>query len=77
MSKILTALHSPVAHDDITRQLANYDNNYKFSVYLYSMLQEFVVDSEVIVIVISHPEVVRKSHTWHTDSPIVLGGLLS
>ena len=34
------------------------------------MLQEFVVDSEVIVI--SRHETVRKSHVWRTDSPRVL-----
>ena len=46
--------------NDITRQLANCDENYKFSVYPYSVLQEFAVDSEVIVA--SHPEIVRESH---------------
>jgi len=59
-----TALHLLVAYDDITRQLANCDENYNFSVYPYSMLQEFVVDSEVIIT--SHPEIVRKSHVWRT-----------
>ena len=34
------------------------------------MLQEFAVGSEVIII--SHPEVVRKLHAWLTGSPWVL-----
>ena len=50
MPKILTALQLPIAHDDdITRQLENCNENNKFAVYPYSMLREFVVDSEVIV----------------------------
>jgi len=66
-----TALHLHVTHgDDITRQLANYDENYKLSVYPYTMLLEFAVDNEVIVT--SHHEVVRKSHAWRTGSPRVL-----
>ena len=69
--RVPTVLHLSVAHeDDITRQLANHDGNYKFSIYLYSMLQEFTVDSEVIVT--SHPEIVRRSHAWCTGSPGVL-----
>jgi len=61
--------------DTPTRQLANCDENYKFSVYPYNMLQEFAVDSEVIVT--SHPKVVRKSHAWRTGSHRVLRRLLS
>ena len=65
MSRVPTALHLPDAYkDDITGQLANCDDKYKFSVYPYSMLQEFAVDSEVIVT--SQPEIVRKSHSWRT-----------
>jgi len=30
ISRVLTALHLHVAHDDITKQLANCDENYKF-----------------------------------------------
>ena len=30
MSRVSTALHLHVAHDDITKQLANCDENYKF-----------------------------------------------
>ena len=39
MPRILTALHLSFAHDDdITRQLANCDENYKFVAYPYSIL---------------------------------------
>jgi len=42
MPKVPTALHLSVTHDDdITGQLTNCDENYKFSVYPYSLLQEF------------------------------------
>ena len=51
-------------------QLANCGENYKFSVYPYSILQEFTVNTEVIVT--SHPEIVRKSHAWRTGPPRVL-----
>ena len=34
------------------------------------MLQEFAVDSEVIVT--SHPKIVSKSHAWRTSSPRVM-----
>ena len=44
MPRMSITLHLTVAHD-ITRQLANCDEKYKFSVYPYSILQ----DSEVIV----------------------------
>ena len=65
MSRVLIALHLPIAHDDdITRQLANCDEKYKFFVYPYSILQEFTVDSEVIVT--SHFEITRKLHAWCT-----------
>ena len=70
MLRMPTTLHLLVAHDNITRQLANCNENYKFFVYSYSMLQEFIVDNEVIVI--SRPKIVRKSHTWHTGFPRVL-----
>ena len=61
ISRVPTALYLTVTYtDDITRQLANYDENYKFSVYPYNMLQKFAVDRKVIVT--SHPEIVRKSH---------------
>jgi len=36
--RVYTILHLPVAHDYITRQFANCDENFKFSVYPYSML---------------------------------------
>ena len=59
--RVLTALHLLIAHDDdITRQLVNCDDKYKFSVYPYSMLQKFAIDSELIIM--SHLGIVRKSH---------------
>jgi len=51
-------LHLLVANDDIIRQLANCDKNYKFVAYPYSILNEFTVDNEVIVM--SYPGTVRK-----------------
>jgi len=61
----------PVAHDDITRQLANNNDNYKFFACPYSVLQQdFVVEIEVMCT--SHPEVVREIHVRHTDSSKVL-----
>ena len=52
MPRVPIALHLSVAHDDdIIRQLANCDENYKFLVYPYSMLKEFAVDVEMIVTV--------------------------
>jgi len=48
MLRVPTALRLSVA-DDITRQSANYDGNYNFFVYPYSILQEFEVDREVIM----------------------------
>ena len=60
MPRVLTTLHLLIAHDDdIARQLVNCDDKYKFSVYPYSMLQKFTIDSELIIT--SHPEIVRKS----------------
>jgi len=39
MPKVPTILHLPVAQDDdITRQLANYDENYKCAAYPYNIL---------------------------------------
>ena len=39
MLRVSTKLHLPVAYDDITRQLANGNDNYKFSACPYSILQ--------------------------------------
>jgi len=58
MRRVSTTFHLPVVFDDITRQLANCSDNYKFFVCSYSLLQEFAVDSEVIVT--SHFEIVQK-----------------
>ena len=38
------------------------NDNYKFSVCPYNVLQEFAVDNEVIMM--SHSEIVRKLHAW-------------
>ena len=43
MSRVYITLHLPIAFDDITRQLANCNNYYKFSACLYSVLQEFTI----------------------------------
>ena len=61
MPRVHTTLHFSVAHDeDIIRQLANCDENYKFFVYPYSMLHKFVIVSEVIVT--NYSEIVRMLH---------------
>ena len=45
-----TVLYSHVACiDDITRPIAICNDTYKFAVYSYSILQEFTVDSKVMV----------------------------
>ena len=59
MPRVSTALHLPVAFDDITKQLANYNDNYKFSACPYSVLQD-LYDMEVVVS--SHSEIARKLH---------------
>ena len=66
MPSVSPALYLPVAYDDITKQLANDNNNYKFSACSYSVLQELAVEIEVMVT--SHPEVVRDLHVWCTCS---------
>ena len=68
MPRVYIALHLPVAHDNITGQLAN--DNYKFSACPYSASQEFIVEIEVMIT--SHPEIVRKNHVRHMDSFKVL-----
>jgi len=65
-----TSLHFPVTHNNIIRHLANCNSNHKFSVCPYSILQEFVVDNEVIVM--SHHEIVRELHIWRQGSDRVL-----
>ena len=62
MLRLSITLHLLVVFDDITGQLINCNDNYKFSVCPYSVLQEFVVDSEMIVT--SYSEIVRKLHAW-------------
>jgi len=50
--------------------VAIYNNTYEFTAYPYSILQKFTVDNKVMVM--SHPEAVRKLHAWHTDFDRVL-----
>ena len=59
-----------VTLDDITRWLVKCNDNYIFSACTYSVLQEFAVDSEVIMT--SQSEIVRKLHVWHTSPYRVL-----
>jgi len=71
MPRVPIALYLPIAHDDdITRYLANCDENYKFAAYSYSILQEFTVDNKVIVT--SHSENIKKLHARCIDSDRVL-----
>jgi len=61
MPRVCTALHFPAAHiDDITKLIATGNDTYKFVAFLYSILQEFIVDNKVMVT--SHLEAVRKLH---------------
>ena len=53
MPRVSTALHLPVAHDNITRQLSKDKDNYKLYACPYSILHEFTVGNEVMVT--SHP----------------------
>jgi len=62
MPRVSIALYLPAVYDDdITRLLTNCDENYKFVVYTYSILQVFAVDNKV-----------RKLHAWRTCSNRVL-----
>jgi len=70
MPRVSPALHLPVAYDDIIKQIANDNNNYKFSACPYSILQEFAVEIEVMIT--SHPEIVRELHIRCTGSSKVL-----
>ena len=70
MHKVPTALHLSLVHEDIAKQLANYNDNYNFFVYPYSKLQKFIVNSKMIVT--NHLKIVRKSHAWHTGFPRVM-----
>ena len=66
MHRVSTALHLHVIFDDITRHLANCNDDYKFSACPYSVSQEFAFEIEVMVT--SYSEVVREIHVRHTDS---------
>ena len=66
MPGVPTALHLLVAYiDDISRSIGICNDTYKFAAYPYSILNEFVIDSKVMVS--SHLEAVRKLHAWRTD----------
>ena len=70
MPRVSTVLHLPVGYDNITKQLTNDSDNYKFSASPYSILQEFAVKNEVTVT--SHPEIGRELHVRCTCSYKVL-----
>ena len=63
-------LHFSVVHDDITRQLVNNNDKYKFYACLYSVSRDFAFEIEAMVT--SHSEIVREIHVRHTDSSKVL-----
>ena len=59
------ALNLPVTHDQISRQIAICNNNYKVDAYLHIILQKFTVDDEVMVTIHFDrfpPGTVRKLH---------------
>jgi len=65
-----------VAHDDnLTRQIAICNDSYKFTAFLYNILQEFTIDNKVIVT--SHSETVRKLHDWRTNFEMILKRIAS
>ena len=66
----LVALHLPVAHDETPKQIAICNNDYKFAVFSYSILQEFVVVNEVTNI--SHSEIVSMLHSQRINSYKIL-----
>ena len=68
--RVFIALHLPVAYVDITRQLEDDNNNYKFSACPYSILQEFAVENEVTTT--SHPDIKRELHNLCTNFPKIL-----
>ena len=66
MPRVFIASHFPVAHDNLTRQIAICNDKYKFVAYSYSILQEFTVDNKVMIVT-NHHEAVRKLHAWPKD----------
>jgi len=60
MHRVSTTLYLSVAYGDITGQLANNNNNYKFFACPYNILLEFAIENEVTVT--SHPEIGRELH---------------
>ena len=75
MLRMFTALYLSVAHDNLTKQIAICNGNYKFAAYSYSILQEFAIDNKVIVT--SHYETVKKLRVWLIDSEKVLKRIAS
>jgi len=75
MPRVFIASHFPVAHDNLTRQIAICNDKYKFVAYSYSILQEFAVDNKMVVT--SHSETVRKLHAWRTNSKMILKKIVS
>ena len=74
------ALHLSITHDEISRQIANCNNGYKFVAYSHNILQEFVVDNEVVVMIHFQRfpvETVRKLHARRTRSYRVLRRITS
>jgi len=68
--RVSTALHLLVVYNNVTRQLGSDNDNYKFSACPYSILQEFAVENEVVVI--SYPEIRRELHVKCTCSSKIL-----
>jgi len=48
------------------------NDTYKFAAYLYSILQEFTVDSKVMVT--NHPEALKKLNAWRTNFDKIMKG---
>ena len=63
-AKVVAVTAALVQHiDNITRSIAICNDTYKFATYTHSILQKFAVESKVMVP--SHPEAVRKLHSWY------------
>jgi len=71
MLRVLTVLHLYIVHiDEITRAIAIYNDTYKFVACPYNTLQKFAIDNKVMVM--SHPEAVRKLYAWLIDFDMIL-----
>jgi len=76
----LVALHLHVAHNEIPRQIVIYNDNYKFAVFLHSILYEFAVNEDCDVMTLhsqrmgSYKVLKRNaSITYELDIPWDLG----